>query len=99
MTSPNQTTTKHKLADVLNPHLASRLRVEFVSAENTETTGQVNLTELAEAVASELRVIEQMLPDQLPHQFIWDQNGLRFVFLVRERTADEVGSPVVDPTP
>ena len=91
-------TTKLMLANVLNSHLVSRFRVEFVSAETTETTGQVNLTELAEVVASELRVIEQMPADELPRQFTWDQDGLRFVFLVRERTADELDSPVVDPT-
>ena len=91
-------TTKLMLANVLNSHLTSRFRVEFVSAETTETTGQVNLTELVEAVASELRVIEQMPADQLPHQVTWHGDGLRFVFLVRERTADEGDLPVVDPT-
>ncbi len=88
-------TTARMLADVLNRHLASPLRVEIVRAETTQATGQVNLTGLAHAVASRLREIEQLPVDLLPQESIWDQDGLLLVWRARARASAEVSEPVV----
>ena len=89
------------LANVLNSHLgtSSPLRIEIVSAEHTATTGQANLIELADTVRSELRVIEQMPVDQLPHESTWEDGGLRVVWRARRRSENEGDAPtVVEPS-
>jgi hypothetical protein len=86
-------TTAHMLANVLNRHLASPLRVEIVRAETTQATGQVNFTEVAHATASRLREIEQLPLDQLPQESIWDQDGLLFVWRARAKASAKWVSP------
>lgn len=83
------------LANVLNQHLVSPLRVEIVSAETTRATGQVILTEFVEAVASQLAEIEQLSLDALPKESVYEQDGLRLVWLTRSRRDAEVGDPTV----
>ena len=81
---------------MLNSNLnMSALRVEIVSAETTASTGAANLTELADTVRSELRLIEQMPVEQLPHESTWHQGGLRVVWRARQRTPAELDAPVV----
>jgi molybdenum cofactor biosynthesis enzyme MoaA len=95
----DQRRLKRVLADALNSYLASRLRVEIVSADSTAATRLINLTELAHTVGSELRLIEQMPAEQLPHESTWDQDGLHIIWRARERTPGEVDAPVVvEPT-
>jgi molybdenum cofactor biosynthesis enzyme MoaA len=96
VTDFGQTRLKRTFADVLNSNLStSPLRIEIVSAETTATSGLANLTELADTVRSELRVIEQMPVEQLPHESTWEHGGLRLVWRARQRTPDEADAPVV----
>ena len=95
MSDADQTRLKRTLAGVLNAKLTSPLRVEIVSADTTAATGVANLTELADTMRSELRLVEQMPVEQLPHQSTWDHDGFRIVWRARERTPGEVDAPVV----
>ena len=93
-------TTARMLANVLNQRLASPLRIEIVSAETTQATGQVNLTEFVEAVASQLAEIERLSLDALPKESVYEQDGLRLVWLTRSRRDSEADdrAVVMEPT-
>lgn len=95
MTIPPSMTTARMLANVLNQRLVSPLRVEIVSAETIQATGQVNLTAFAEAVATQLAALEQLPLDALPKESVYEQDGLRLVWLTRSRRGSEADAPTV----
>ena len=93
-------TTERMLAAVLNQRLGSTLRVEIVSADRTQETGQVDLGELSDAIAARLSELERSPIDELPQESVWERDGLRLVWRARNRTVSEAGDPavVVEPT-
>jgi hypothetical protein len=50
-------TTERMLMTVLNQRLTSPLRFEIISTDQTQAIGQIDLSKLADSVASQLRVL------------------------------------------